>query len=234
LLLAAWSLVHGLGAAETVCLFNGKNLDGWVARGPSERNKWVVGQAGLDPQDPTGLKAPPAVAGKGELINTTTFRKGSKAKRDDDLYTVRTFADCTVQLEFMLPQGGNSGVYLMGEYELQLKDNYGQQDLTFQDLGAIYKISPPRVNAARKPGQWQTLLVEFQAPRFRDGVKVANGRFKKVVLNGQVVQENVELPSGTLGGLTKKEVPAGPLLLQGDHAPVAFRNISITTPDKQP
>jgi hypothetical protein len=118
----------------------------------------------------------------------------------------------------------------MGEYELQLKDSYGQKDLTYQDLGAIYKAAPPRVNAARKPGEWQQLEIEFRAPRFRDGVKVANGCFVRVVLNGQLIHDNVELKDVTPGGLTKKEVPAGPILLQGDHAPVAFRNITVTVP----
>jgi len=224
----AWTLMPCPGTAGTVSLFDGKSLEGWVGRGPSERNKWVVGQARLDPQDQTGLAVSAVASGEGQLVNTTSFRKGSKQKRDADLFTVRKFADCTIRLDFMLPQGGNSGVYVMGEYEVQLKDNYGQKDLTFQDLGAIYKAAPARVNAARKPGEWQTLVIEFQAPRFRDGVKVANARFVKVVLNGQLIQENVELKTVTPGGLTKKEVPAGPLLLQGDHSPAAFRNISIT------
>lgn len=225
-----WTLMPSAGTAGTIRLFDGKSLEGWVARGPRERNKWVVGQARLDPQDPTGLKASAVGPDAGQLVNVTTFRKGSTEQRDDDLYTVRKFADCTIRLEFMLPQGGNSGVYVMGEYELQLKDSYGQKELTFQDLGAIYKVAPARVNAARKPGEWQTLVIEFQAPRFRDGVKVANGRFVKVVLNGQLIQENVELKAVTPGGLTKKEVPAGPLTLQGDHSPVAYRNITITVP----
>lgn len=222
--------VSTAAAAETISLFNGKTLDGWTPRGPQERNKWIVGQAALDSRDPTGLTVAPVKSGPGELVNVTAFRKGSKLKRDDDLYTVRKFADCTIRLEFMLPQGGNSGVYVMGEYELQLKDNYGQTQLTFQDLGAIYKQAPARVNAARRPGQWQQLEIEFRAPRFRDGVKVANGCFVRVVLNGQVIQENVELKGVTPGGLTKKEVPVGPLMLQGDHSPVAFRNITISVP----
>lgn len=222
-----WVVMPGVGVAETISLFNGKNLDGWTARGPQERNKWVVGRASLDPRDPTGLTVAPVESGPGDLVNVTAFRKGSKATRDNDLYTVRKFADCTIRLEFMLPEGGNSGVYVMGQYELQLKDNYGQKDLTFQDLGAIYKVAPPRINAARKPGEWQTLVIDFRAPRFRDGAKVANARFVRVVLNGHVVQENVEVANPTLGGLAKKEAAAGPLMLQGDHSPVAFRNIVI-------
>lgn len=226
----AWTLLFGAAAAETISLFDGKSLEGWVARGPAERNQWVVGQAAVDPQDRTGLRVSAAAPGKGELINTTAFRKGSKAKRDADLYTVRKFGDCTLRLEFMLPEGGNSGVYVMGEYEIQLKDSYGQKELTFQDLGAIYKIATARVNAARKPGEWQVMEIEFRAPRFRDGVKLSNGRLVKVVLNGQTIHENVELPGVTQGGVAKKEAAEGPLLLQGDHSPVAFRNISITTP----
>lgn len=217
-------------AGETTTLFDGKTLDGWVAREPRERNKWVVGRAHIDPNDPATLTVSNVGQPPGEMVNASTFRKGSKEKRDVDIYTAQSFADCTIRLEFMLPQGGNSGVYMMGEYELQLKDSYGQQELTFQDLGAVYKVAAARVNAARKAGQWQTLVIDFQAPRFKDGVKVANARFIKVVLNDQVIQENVELTDVTPGGLTGKELPAGPILFQGDHSAVAYRNIQITVP----
>ena len=229
----ACALTSSAIAAETVSLFDGRTLNGWTIREPRERSKWMVGQAKLDPNDPTGLTVLAAGPTVGELINSTTWRKGSKEPRDVDIYTVRTFADCTIRLEFMVPEHANSGVYVMGEYELQIKDAYGQKDLTFQDLGAIYKVVPAKVNAARKPGEWQTLTIDFQAPRFKDGAKVANGRFIKVVLNDQVIQKNVELTNVTPGGLTGKEVPAGPLMFQGDHGPVAFRNIQITLPDRQ-
>jgi hypothetical protein len=85
-----------------------------------------------------------------------------------------------------------------------------------------------KVNAARAAGQWQTLGLDFKAPRFdQSGKKQANARFEKVVLNGQVVQENLELKAPTGHAWRLPEVRRGPLLLQADHGPAAFRNIRV-------
>jgi len=93
----------------------------------------------------------------------------------------------------------------------------------------VYQESAPKVNACRKPGEWQTLAIEFRAARFDEsGKKTANAKFVKVTLNGQVVQENVEIAHGTNVSRNAKEHPAGPVFLQGDHGPVAFRNLKIT------
>jgi hypothetical protein len=119
----------------------------------------------------------------------------------------------------------------MGEYEVQILDSYGKKKVGPGDLGGLYGAAAPRVNAAKKPGEWQKFVIDFQAPRFKDGKKVANAKFRKVTLNGEVIHENVEMKSQTPGGLTGKEVPAGPLLFQGDHGPVAFRTIKITQRD---
>src|SRR5262249_40389924 len=117
-----------------------------------------------------------------------------------------------------------------------------KEELTGNDCGGIYpraeeqpkyryldKGVPPKVNAAKPAGEWQTLDITFKAPRFdADGKKTANGRFLKVVHNGEGIHENVEVeyPRGTAWRL-KKEVAKGPLLLQADHGPVAFRNLRI-------
>jgi hypothetical protein len=71
-------------------------------------------------------------------------------------------------------------------------------------------------------------VIDFQAPRFEGDKKTANARFLKVVLNGQVIHENVEMKGPTPSGVTGKEAPTGPLMFQGDHGPVAFRNIKVT------
>jgi stress-induced morphogen len=215
-------------AGETVGLFDGKSLDGWTARKPSERSKWKVGLARLSSEDPALLAVSPSQGSTGWLINDAASKHASAESRGVDLYTQRTFGDCTIDLEFMIPKGSNSGVYVMGKYELQIKDAYGLDKLTYQDLGAVYKVAPARVNAARKPGEWQSLRIEFIAPRFEGGKKVANARFVKVVLNDQVIHENLEVNDVTPGGLTGKEMPAGPLMFQGDHGPAAFRNIRVT------
>src|SRR5262249_61960449 len=118
----------------------------------------------------------------------------------------------------------------------------GKKDLTGDSCGGVYpraeqkpkyhhidKGVPPRTNAAKPAGEWQTLDITFQAPRFdAAGKKTANARFVKVVLNGQVVHEDVEVstPTGAAWRLAK-EVPSGPLFLQGDHGPVALRNVRL-------
>jgi 3-keto-disaccharide hydrolase len=87
---------------------------------------------------------------------------------------------------------------------------------------------PPRTNAAKKAGEWQTLDIVFRAPRFDgEGKKIKNARFDKVVLNGQAIHEGVEVKTPTGHAWKQKEVPRGPLLLQGDHGPVAFRNVRV-------
>jgi hypothetical protein len=197
--------------------FNGKDLSGWKLKGPQERSKWRVGRCTLDSANPAKLVVSP---GEGELINA----EGQGV----DIYTEAKYGDCIIDLEFMVPKGSNSGVYVMGEYEVQIFDSYGKERLGAGDLGAIYGAAVPKVNAARKPGEWQRLVIEFQAPRFQDGQKTANARFLKVTLNGQVIHENVEMKGPTPGGVTGKEAPTGPLMFQGDHGPVAYRNIRIT------
>jgi hypothetical protein len=214
-------------ADEVVRPFNGSDLSGWKYRGNKAASKWVVGRAALDPRDPRKLAvtplSPAASGGPGvrELVN---------AERGVDLYTERKFGDCTVELEFMVPRGSNSGVYLMGEYEVQILDSYGKKDkdLKYGDVGGIYNTAAPKVNAARKPGEWQKFVIEFRAPRFKGGKKVANAKFLKVTLNGTLLHEGVEVKGPTTSALTGKESAAGPLLLQGDHGPVAFRNLVVT------
>lgn len=198
----------------------GKNLDGWKAKGPIEQSKWTVGIAKLDPDNPRKLAAAPLGNNPPELITAEGHGR--------DIFSVEKFADCTVELEVMVPRGSNSGIYLMGEYEIQVLDSFGRQRVGPGDMGGLYGKKPPDVNAAKQPGEWQKFLIEFKAPRFKGGRKVANARLLKVTLNGQVIHQNVEIPSQCNGGLTGKEVPEGPLMFQGNHGPVAYRNIIIT------
>jgi tetratricopeptide (TPR) repeat protein len=209
-------------AAEIIEPFNGKNLGGWNLKQPRNQSKWTVGAAQVDPQNPQGLIVSLPGERPGELIN--------REAHSVDIYTVLKFGDCNIELEFMIPKGSNSGVYVMGEYEIQILDSFGKKEMTWSDLGAIYEAAAPKLNAAKAPGEWQSLAVEFQAPRFENSEKTAGARFAKVTLNGQVIHENVEMKGPTPGGLTGKEAAEGPLMFQGDHGPVAFRNIKITLP----
>ena len=148
-----------------------------------------------------------------------------------DIYTEEKFGDVTVEVEFMIPKGSNSGVYLMGEYEVQILDSFGKPDdqLKPGDMGGIYTTAAPKKNACKKPGEWQKFVIEFQAPRFdAAGNKTANAKFVKVTFNDEVIHENVEVKGPTGGELSDKESPTGPLMFQGDHGSVSFRNLKVT------
>ena len=208
------------GATQAILLLNGKDLTGWKVVGGKGTNQWRFGKAAVDATDPTKLK----VEGPGEEL--ISLASGV------DLSTEAAFKDCLLELEFMVPKRSNSGVKMMNIYEIQILDSYGKAVVGKGDSGAIYQETAPRVNAARPAGEWQTLVIDFQAPRFdAAGNKTANAKFLKVVLNGQVVQENVEVAHGTNVSRNKREQPTGPIYLQGDHGPIAFRNIKITPID---
>lgn len=163
--------------------------------------------------------------GDGALVNSGESPSAYVSKQD--------FGDCKLHLGFMLPEGGNSGVYLMGRYEVQLLDSAGVEEPGFGDCGGIYRGetwpgSPPRYNGFREAGEWHELDLEFQAPRFNgQGEKVRDAHFVRVIIDGKVVQENVRVPEPTLGATSLEEVPLGPLVLQGDHGPVAFRDLRV-------
>ena len=176
-------------------------------------------------------------AGCGILIN-------GKTGVTDNLLTRKQWGDVEVWLEFMIPHGSNSGVKLQGVYEIQIVDSWQATELTGADCGGIYpraelELNPPKyyhidkgvapcVNAVKAPGQWQTLEIVFRAPRFdKDGRKVSNARFEKVLLNGKLVHDNVEIGHPTGRIWREPEHAVGPLFFQGDHGPVAFRNIRV-------
>lgn len=183
-------------------------------------------------------------SGKGVLLNT--LRHG-KYKRTDDLKFNFNHGDIHFMMDFMLPKGANSGIYLQGRYEVQLFDSWGKKSLKFGDCGGIYERwddargkgnegfegFAPRQNACKAPGLWQSIEIDFEAPRFdASGKKIKNAIFKKVILNGILIQENIEMSGVTRGSLFSKEGPLGPITIQGDHGPVAFKNIRYETYDK--
>ncbi|MSR66058.1 MAG: DUF1080 domain-containing protein [Pedosphaera sp.] len=204
-------------SADDATPFNGKSLDGWKTKGAKEKSRWTVGSATMSAEKNGEL----AVAKEGtELVNA---KSGGI-----DIYSEAAFGDAIIELEVMVPKGSNSGIYVMGEYEIQVFDSFGKAKPGGGDMGALYGAQPPRVNASKKPGEWQKYEIHFKAPRFdADGKKTSNAVFQKVILNGQVLHENVEMPKGTPGGVDGKEKAKGPIMFQGDHGPVAYRNIAI-------
>lgn len=202
-------------------------LSGWHPPGT-----WSdVGDVRLDEGDPSRLVSEP---GSGVLFNGPTGRTS-------DLISHDVFGDCAIHAEWMMAKGSNSGIYVQGRYEVQVLDSWGVTEPAHSDAGGIYQRwdqargggnegfegHAPRVNAARKPGRWQSFDIIFRAPRFdEEGKKIANARFEQVMHNGILVHEDVELTGPTRGGWNESPGP-GPLRLQGDHGPVAWRNIRV-------
>jgi len=217
-------------AAESISLIQGGDLESWAG----DLGEWTsAGEIYLDPDDPMRLTSE---RGTGILFNGATGRT-------IHLISTLEHADVKLHIEFMVPEGSNSGVYLQGRYEIQILDSFGKKDLSFEDCGGIYQRyderegrgwegHPPRVNASRAPGEWQSFDIEFQAPRFDEqGNKIANAKFVRVMHNGQLVHENVEVTGPTRASKWRDEVPRAPLMLQGDHGPVAYRNVILTPLD---
>ncbi len=210
-------------------------LDSTAAFQPLTANWKLAGDLAGDPRRDKTL----AIAdGTGVLV----CNPGKEKETRGHLFTAWDHGDLDLDVEFLLVPGSNSGVYLQGRYEVQLFDSWGVRAPTSADCGGIYeRVDPargkgkerfeghaPRANACRAPGLWQTLHIEFQAPRFDDaGRKTRNARFTKVVLNGFTVQENVEVTGPTNSAAFKDEKVRGPLMIQGDHGPVAIREMRV-------
>lgn len=215
---------HGSGAAHP---FNGKNLLDWSVKEKKAKNgklikpKWVVGKPNLAKDNEGALAAD---AGEGAMVNLVSGHGQSL-----DIYSNAKFGSARIEVELLVAKGANSGVYLMGEYEVQVLDSYGKEKMGNGDMGAVYGATPPRVNACKKPGEWQKYVFEYEAPKFdAGGKKTSNFKLLKVELNGEILQENLELKGPTPSGVTGKEAAKGPIMFQGDHGPVAYRNITVT------
>jgi hypothetical protein len=211
-------------APAAIELFNGRDLSGWR----SPKGTWsAVESLQIDPANSKAFIAQP---GKGVMLN-------SAGEHTVDALTELEFGDCKLHVEFCVPKGSNSGIYLMGRYEVQILDSFGKDRVTFGDCGGIYERAvgnkgaggrAPNVNASKPAGEWQTFDITFRAPRFdAGGQKTANAKFIEVKLNDQIVHTNVEVEGPTRSAKFNDEKPRGPLMLQGDHGPVAFRNLQI-------
>lgn len=132
-----------------------------------------------------------------------------------DIISQQSFDDFRLQLEFRYPPGSNSGVYLRGRYEVQIQDDLGKA-LDPLRFGGIYGFKAPRVDAARPPNEWQTYDIMLV------------GRRVTVTLNGTKVISDFEIPGITGGALDSDQGSSGPLMLQGDHGPIEYRNVIIT------
>jgi hypothetical protein len=163
-------------------------------------------------------------------------RDGYAVSRETSISTKQPFGDCQLHIEFATPaevhgsgQGrGNSGVYMMGLYELQILDSYDNKTYFDGQCGAIYKQQPPIVNACRKPGEWQSYDILFEAPRFNDDGSVAQPAYVTALQNGALVQNHLAIQGETAYDKPPQYAkhPAKlPISLQYHGNPVRFRNI---------
>ena len=137
-------------------------------------------------------------------------------KSGSNLKTLATFDDFKLHLEFKVPEGSNSGVYLRGRYEVQIMDSKGN-DPAVGELAAIYGFIQPLELPAKKAGEWQTYDITLV------------GRVVTVALNGKTIIYKNEIPGITGGAIDSNESAPGPIMFQGDHGPIEFRNIVLTT-----
>lgn len=183
----------------------------------------VVSDVGIE------LKRPNSLIEVKNVEQGVFWNNPTKREPGEDLYTNESFGDLQLELDFMMKEDGNSGIYLQGRYEVQLADSWLVNHMSSESSGGIYGVMSPRVNASKAPGLWQHLTVFFKAPKFDGtGTKTENAKILRVELNGMVVQENVELLGPTAGAVAGDEVSNAPLRIQGDHGAVAFKNIQVT------
>jgi hypothetical protein len=178
-------------------LFDGKDLQGWEPVGNVENNKWV--------------------ARNGELVNDNPEVPGQKVHGAANIMTTRKFQDFKLHIEVNCPEGGNSGIYLRGRYEVQVGTEGGK--FPTHEMGAIYSWYPPPQGAENGLGKWTAFDITLV------------GRHVTVLRDGKVYHDNVELPGPTGGALDSNEGEPGPIYLQGDHhGVIAYRNITISLP----
>ena len=163
--------------------------------------------------------------------------------RTNNLFSKQNFGDVEVHMEFVMGKNSNSGIKFHGHYEVQLRDSFGKTKLSGDDCGGIYpraEAKPkyhhiddgvaPLVNSCKAPGEWQEMDIVFTAPRFDSAKKKIQNAKVHVILNGKVVQDQKELLTPTGDRWPNPEMAEGPIMIQGDHGPVAFRNVKVRVP----
>jgi hypothetical protein len=176
---------------------------------------------------------------KGKSAPTFKVEDGVMVASGGDITTKEKFGDVQVHVDVLIPPNddgkgqdrGNSGIKLMGQYEIQVLDTYKNQNKTYADgtAGAVYGQYVPEVNVCRKPGEWQSYDIVWRAPKRDASGEVVTPAYVTVLLNGILVQDHVEVLGNTSGPARgyKKHEDQEPLLLQFHNHPVRFRNVWV-------
>lgn len=207
--------------SDAIVLFDGTDLSQWVG--------W---------QGPFGLEFYPNYSKGKEVEPTWTVENGyMQVDTRANLKSKQKFGDIQLHVEWSTPetvvgssQGrGNSGIGIMGTYEIQVLDSFNNKTYADGQAGALYGLNPPLVNASREPGKWQTYDIVFEAPRFSDG-KLIKPAFVTLFHNGVLVQNHEELLGPTAHRIRSEYVPheaEGPILLQQHGNPVRYRSVWV-------
>lgn len=192
--------------SDAIILFDGKNLNEWISARTGGAPAWTIENGVMTVKGGTG-----------------------------DIKTKQVFEDCQLHIEWRTPakvegegQGrGNSGIFLMENYELQVLDNYNNVTYSNGQAGSIYKQSMPLVNACRQPGEWQTYDIIFTAPRFYENGMLKSPARITVLHNNVLIQHNTEIRGATeyIGLATYKKHGPLSIKLQDHGNPTSFRNI---------
>ena len=195
--------------SDAIVLFDGSDLDAWVSAKDGQAPKWTVRDGYMEVVDKAG-----------------------------DIRTKDAFGSCQLHVEWAAPEvgkganqaRGNSGVFLMGQYEIQVLDNYENETYAIGYAGSVYGQKPPLVNACRKPGEWQTYDIVFTAPVFKNDKLDVPARLT-MFHNGVLVHHYQEIygdsPHRDLPKPLSAKNTKGPIVLLAHHSPVRFRNIWI-------
>jgi hypothetical protein len=184
------------------------------------------------------------------LVEDGTLVSTRGQRRSNHLVSGLHFRDAEIHVEFMLPEktSGNSGVYIHGNYEIQIFNSVGKKNPGAGDMGGIYGFSKPLVNACRKPGQWQVYDIRYRAPRRNENQEIIEKGSITAWLNGKKVQDNATFGEpkspyhpyryGTTPYLQKiwkrqKKTMTGPVFLQDHDSPVRFRNVWVRPLDEK-
>ncbi|MES1223675.1 MAG: DUF1080 domain-containing protein, partial [Bacteroidota bacterium] len=197
----------------TIIFPNGKNYNCSAVRAPALRRHaapvWGKPIHIFNGKDLKGWHA----TGKNKWEAENGILKSTKP--GSNLITDANFTDFKLHIEFRYSKNGNSGVYLRGRYEVQIVDD-SKSDPWKGGLGAVYGFLPPSETVEKKEGEWQSYDI------------ILTGRMITITANGKTIICNQEIPGITGGAIDSKEAEPGPLMLQGDHEPIEFRNIIIT------